>query len=263
MPALMKVWAVDRPGPVDDGPLVQVDKEVPRPGPGQVLVRVRACGVCRTDLHLTEGDLAPRRPLVTPGHEVVGIVEQLGSGSTRWRVGDRIGVPWLAHTCGMCRVLSIGTREPLPRSALHRLGPRRGVCALHGGRRGLCLRAARELRRRRGRAVALRRDHRLSRPAARQPPRRRPPRDLRVRRLGPHHGAGRVGPGRPRPRLDPVARSAAAGARNWARTVRATPTPSRPNPSTRRSSSLPSAHWSHPPSPRSTAGGRSPSPAST
>ncbi len=102
MPALMKVWAVDRPGPVDDGPLVQVDKEVPRPGPGQVLVRVRVCGVCRTDLHLTEGDLAPRRPLVTPGHEVVGIVEQLGSGSTRWQVGDRIGVPWLAHTCGTC-----------------------------------------------------------------------------------------------------------------------------------------------------------------
>ena len=62
MPALMKAWAVDRPGPVDGGPLVRVDKEVPQPGPGQVLVRVRVCGVCRTDLHLTEGDLAPRHP---------------------------------------------------------------------------------------------------------------------------------------------------------------------------------------------------------
>jgi alcohol dehydrogenase, propanol-preferring len=112
MPALMRAWAVDRPGPVDGGPLVQVDKEVPQPGPGQVLVRVRVCGVCRTDLHLTEGDLAPRRPLVTPGHEVVGIVEHLGTGSTRWQVGDRIGVPWLAHTCGKCRFCRSG-RENL------------------------------------------------------------------------------------------------------------------------------------------------------
>ena len=91
---------------------MQVDKEVPQPGPGQVLVRVRVCGVCRTDLHLTEGDLAPRRPLVTPGHEVVGIVERLGTGSTRWQVGDRIGVPWLAHTCGNCRFCRSG-RENL------------------------------------------------------------------------------------------------------------------------------------------------------
>jgi alcohol dehydrogenase, propanol-preferring len=112
MPALMRAWAVGRPGPVDGGPLMQVDKEVPQPGPGQVLVRVRVCGVCRTDLHLTEGDLAPRRPLVTPGHEVVGIVEHLGTGSTRWQVGDRIGVPWLAHTCGKCRFCRSG-RENL------------------------------------------------------------------------------------------------------------------------------------------------------
>jgi propanol-preferring alcohol dehydrogenase len=102
MPSLMKAWAVDRPGPIDSGPLVQVDKEVPQPGPRQVLVRVRVCGVCRTDLHLAEGDLAPRRRLVTPGHEVVGIVEQLGSGSTRWKEGDRVGVPWLGHTDGIC-----------------------------------------------------------------------------------------------------------------------------------------------------------------
>ena len=112
MPALMKAWAVDRPGPVDGAPLVQVDKEVPQPGPGQVLVRVLVCGVCRTDLHLTEGDLAPRRPLVTPGHEVVGIVELLGTGTTRWQIGDRIGVPWLAHTCGKCRFCRSG-RENL------------------------------------------------------------------------------------------------------------------------------------------------------
>jgi propanol-preferring alcohol dehydrogenase len=77
-----------------------------------VRVRVRACGVCRTDLHLTEGDLEPRRPLGTPGHEVVGIVDRLGPGSTRWHEGDRIGVPWLAHTCGTCNFCVTG-RENL------------------------------------------------------------------------------------------------------------------------------------------------------
>jgi propanol-preferring alcohol dehydrogenase len=110
----MQAWVVDQPGPVDGGthPLVRMDKPVPEPGPGQVRVHVRACGVCRTDLHLTEGDLIPRRPRVTPGHEVVGVVDQLGPGSTRWREGDRIGVPWLAHTCGICRFCTSG-RENL------------------------------------------------------------------------------------------------------------------------------------------------------
>ncbi len=112
MSDLMKAWVVDRPGPVEDGPLVRVDKAVPEPGPGQVRLRVRACGVCRTDLHLAEGDLEPRHARVTPGHQVVGIVDRLGPGATRWREGDRIGVPWLAHTCGVCRFCTSG-RENL------------------------------------------------------------------------------------------------------------------------------------------------------
>jgi propanol-preferring alcohol dehydrogenase len=102
MPDLMKAWVVDRPGPVDGGPVIQIEKAIPEPGPDQVRLRVRVCGVCRTDLHLAEGDLAPRHPRVTPGHEVVGVVDTLGSGSTRWKEGDRIGVPWLGHTCGRC-----------------------------------------------------------------------------------------------------------------------------------------------------------------
>ena len=102
MAAVMQAWVVDHPGPVHGHPLVRVERPVADPGPGQVRVRVRACGVCRTDLHLAEGDLAPRRPRVTPGHEIVGEVDRLGAGSSRWRVGDRIGVPWLAHTCGIC-----------------------------------------------------------------------------------------------------------------------------------------------------------------
>jgi len=110
----MQAWVVERPGPVhrDTHPLVLVDKPVPEPGPGEVRVCVRACGVCRTDLHLTEGDLAPHHPRMTPGHEVVGVVDRLGAGSTRWREGDRIGVPWLAHTCGTCRFCLSG-RENL------------------------------------------------------------------------------------------------------------------------------------------------------
>jgi propanol-preferring alcohol dehydrogenase len=112
MPALMKAWVVDRPGPIDGRPLMQVEKEIPEPAAGQVRLRVIVCGVCRTDLHLAEGDLAPRHRRVTPGHEVVGVVDCLGPGSTRWREGDRIGVPWLAHTCGVCRFCASG-RENL------------------------------------------------------------------------------------------------------------------------------------------------------
>jgi propanol-preferring alcohol dehydrogenase len=73
---------------------------------------VLVCGVCRTDLHLAEGDLDPRHPLVTPGHEVVGIVERRGDHCVRFDVGDRVGVPWLAHTCGICRFCRAG-RENL------------------------------------------------------------------------------------------------------------------------------------------------------
>lgn len=108
----MLAWEVERPGPVDGGPLVRVDKEVPEPLGGQIRVRVRACGVCRTDLHVAEGDLPVHRAGVTPGHEIVGTVERLGPGARRWQLGDRVGVPWLAHTCGTCRFCTTG-RENL------------------------------------------------------------------------------------------------------------------------------------------------------
>ncbi len=110
--ARMHAWEVVRPGPVDTGPLERVDKDVPEPGEGQIRVRVRTCGVCRTDLHVTEGDLPVHRPRVTPGHEVVGTVDRLGPGAHRWREGDRVGVPWLAHTCGVCAFCASG-RENL------------------------------------------------------------------------------------------------------------------------------------------------------
>jgi propanol-preferring alcohol dehydrogenase len=112
MVARMDAWVVDHPGPIDGGPLVRLAKDTPRPGAGQIRLAVTACGVCRTDLHLAEGDLPPRRRRITPGHEVVGVVDELGPGATRWRLGDRVGVPWLAHTCGVCRFCTSG-RENL------------------------------------------------------------------------------------------------------------------------------------------------------
>jgi alcohol dehydrogenase, propanol-preferring len=96
-------WVVDAPAPIDAGPLRRVERELPAPGPGEVRVRVACCGVCRTDLHLAEGDLSPRRPAVTPGHEVVGVVDALGPGASRFSAGERIGVAWLGRTDGGCR----------------------------------------------------------------------------------------------------------------------------------------------------------------
>ncbi len=99
----MRAWVVERPGPIDGTPLRLVDLRKPDPGPGEIRVAVRACGVCRTDLHLAEGDLPPRRRGVVPGHEVVGVVDAVGPGVTRFDVGDRVGIAWLRHTCGTCR----------------------------------------------------------------------------------------------------------------------------------------------------------------
>jgi alcohol dehydrogenase, propanol-preferring len=101
-PDMMRAWVVDTPGPIDRSPLRPTERPIPKPGRGQVRIHVRTCGVCRTDLHLAEGDLVPRHRRTVPGHEVVGIVDDVGSGATRFDEGQRIGVPWLAHTCGTC-----------------------------------------------------------------------------------------------------------------------------------------------------------------
>ncbi|MDR6504940.1 zinc-dependent alcohol dehydrogenase family protein [Arthrobacter oryzae] len=99
----MRAWWVGKPGPVAGHPLMFGERPDPAPGPGEVLISVRVCGVCRTDLHLAEGDLPPRRPGIIPGHEVVGEVLELGDGAARFRTGERVGVAWLGGTCGRCR----------------------------------------------------------------------------------------------------------------------------------------------------------------
>jgi propanol-preferring alcohol dehydrogenase len=108
----MDAWRVVRPGSLASGPLVRSRVPIPEPGAGEVLVRVLACGVCRTDLHVTMGDLPPHRSPVIPGHEVVGTVVRTGEGATRFAVGERIGIAWLRHTCGVCRFCRSG-RENL------------------------------------------------------------------------------------------------------------------------------------------------------
>src|SRR5689334_2937499 len=88
--------------PIDTSPLRAVTRPDPQPGAGEVRVRVRACAICRTDLHVIEGDLPPQKRPIVPGHQVVGIVDALGPGASRVRIGDRIGIAWLRHTDGTC-----------------------------------------------------------------------------------------------------------------------------------------------------------------
>ncbi|MGW2857566.1 alcohol dehydrogenase catalytic domain-containing protein, partial [Streptomyces sp. NPDC001215] len=112
----MRAWAVDRPGPVEGEPLRFVERPVPVPGTGELLVQVRACGVCRTDLHVAEGDLPVHRPGVTPGHEVAGVVAAVGAAAGTWAVGDRVGVAWLRRTDGTCRYCVRGAENLCPGS---------------------------------------------------------------------------------------------------------------------------------------------------
>ena len=108
MPDAMNAMVLDRTG----GPLMPRRLERPRPGPGQIRLRVQACGVCRTDLHVQAGELPhPKLPLVL-GHEIVGIVDEIGPGATRFTPGTAVGVPWLGWTCGVCRFCRSG-RENL------------------------------------------------------------------------------------------------------------------------------------------------------
>ncbi|WP_281416533.1 zinc-dependent alcohol dehydrogenase family protein [Actinocrinis puniceicyclus] len=112
----MDAWVVHDPGPMAGRPLRRVSRAVPRPGPRDLLLRVEACGVCRTDLHLAEGDLKPRRPQCAPGHEVVGRVVGLGAQALGFALGDRAGIAWLAWTCGECEYCVRGDENLCPRS---------------------------------------------------------------------------------------------------------------------------------------------------
>ncbi|TKK83498.1 zinc-dependent alcohol dehydrogenase family protein [Kribbella jiaozuonensis] len=111
----MQAWAVEHPGPIDTGPLRKVRRPLPEAGPGEVLVKVEACGICRTDLHLSEGDLPPKHSGVIPGHQAVGTVVDQGTGD-RFTTGDRVGIAWLRGTCGVCEFCRAGNENLCPRS---------------------------------------------------------------------------------------------------------------------------------------------------
>jgi propanol-preferring alcohol dehydrogenase len=98
----MRAWVVDRAGPIESKPLVEADLPAPEPRGRELRVRVDVCGICRTDLHLAEGDLAPKRHRTVPGHEIVGRIDALGPDAHRFALGARVGVAWLAGTCGTC-----------------------------------------------------------------------------------------------------------------------------------------------------------------
>jgi propanol-preferring alcohol dehydrogenase len=112
----MRAMVLERTGPAGGHPLVARERPREEPGDGEVRVRVTACGVCRTDLQIVEGDLAPRRIPIVPGHQVVGVVDAIGGGVADWAIGDRAGITWLAGTDGTCR-FCVTDRENLCESA--------------------------------------------------------------------------------------------------------------------------------------------------
>lgn len=99
----MRAMVLDEQRPAEENPLQAREIPLPTPGPGEIRIRVRTCGICRTDLHIAEGDLAPHKLPLVPGHQVVGVVDAVGAGVNDFREGDRAGVPWLYGTCGECR----------------------------------------------------------------------------------------------------------------------------------------------------------------
>jgi propanol-preferring alcohol dehydrogenase len=112
----MKACVLAAPAAVETRPLRLQDVAMPEPGSGEVLVRVRACGVCRTDLHVVEGELAPKKQPIIPGHQVVGVVEAAGAGARRFPLGARVGIAWLHRTDGVCEFCRSG-RENLCENA--------------------------------------------------------------------------------------------------------------------------------------------------
>lgn len=113
----MKAWTTDIPAAVNERPLHLSDLPVPRPAQDELLLRVTACGICRTDLHVVEGELPVRRQPLIPGHQIVGRVAALGSHVEGFSIGDRVGVAWLNRTCGACELCLAG-RENLCEQAM-------------------------------------------------------------------------------------------------------------------------------------------------
>ena len=112
----MRAMTLEQSADVGMNPLLLRETPTPEPGPGQVRVQVQICGVCRTDLHIVEGDLPPVKRPVVPGHETVGVVDRVGSGVRTVKEGDRVGIAWLQQTCGQCEFCKSGRENLCPRA---------------------------------------------------------------------------------------------------------------------------------------------------
>jgi propanol-preferring alcohol dehydrogenase len=110
----MRAMVLEHPAPVETAPLRAAELPIPEPAAGEIRVRVRLCGVCRTDLHVVEGDLPPQRSPIVPGHQVVGVVDARGTDCTRLAVGQRVGIAWLRATCGVCAYCRRGAENLCP-----------------------------------------------------------------------------------------------------------------------------------------------------
>jgi len=104
----MKAWLLDRQSPIEERPLTLREIAAPHPREDELRLRVSACGICRTDLHIAKGDLPMRRAPLVLGHEVVGVVDEVGEGVQRFRVGDRVGISWIGGSCGSCEHCTSG-----------------------------------------------------------------------------------------------------------------------------------------------------------
>ncbi|HTV48326.1 MAG TPA: zinc-dependent alcohol dehydrogenase family protein [Phycisphaerae bacterium] len=110
----MRAMVLKAPAPINSAPLEMRDINAPEPKTGEIRVRVLTCGICRTDLHVIEGELPPHKPGIIPGHQVVGVVESLGKGAARFKIGDRVGIAWLRSTCGACQYCRAGKENLCP-----------------------------------------------------------------------------------------------------------------------------------------------------
>jgi propanol-preferring alcohol dehydrogenase len=113
---LMKAWVLDRQAPIEQKPLTKESVEMPEPAAGEIRLKVVACGVCRTDIHIIEGDLPLKKSPLIPGHEIVGIVDKMGEGVTGFKAGQRAGIAWLHSVCEVCEFCRSG-RENLCEAA--------------------------------------------------------------------------------------------------------------------------------------------------
>ena len=113
----MLVMRLDNPDAIENNPLHLIEMDKPKIKPDEILVKIKVCGICHTDLHTVEGEMELSRTPLVPGHQVAGVVEEIGSQVTRFKKGERVGMAWLYHTCGKCKYCLEG-KENLCENAL-------------------------------------------------------------------------------------------------------------------------------------------------